>query len=65
MKRKSEKMIGIVVWMELNKMPNRRMNWSPKTEVCLITEGTPRNRFEDIDRNHHFDNNKIYKLQSI
>ena len=65
------KVLGIVSMMGIHKWPNRRMYWAPATKVNSISEAMTRNRFEDILRILHFndnslaDNNKLHKLQPV
>ena len=59
------KVIGIVLYMGIIKLPQRRMYWSPKTRVDLIASAMSINRFEEIVSVLHFnDNNKLPKRDS-
>ncbi len=51
--------LGIVLYMGVHKLPNRRMYWSSKTFVPLIANSMTRNRFEEILSILHFNNNEM------
>ena len=52
--------IGIVLYMGIIKLPQRRMYWSYKTRVDLIASSMSINRFEEVVSVIHFnDNNKL------
>ncbi|XP_064607844.1 piggyBac transposable element-derived protein 3-like [Liolophura sinensis] len=64
------KALGILLYMGVVKMPNRRMYWCPSTKVPLISESMSRNRFERIMSCLHFNDNssndgtqKLFKIQ--
>lgn len=71
------KVLGISLYMGVVKLPNRRMYWSPKTRIDAVAETMPRNRFDDILRILHFNDNskqkgigeegynKLFKIQPI
>ena len=53
------KFIGIVLYMGIHKLPNRRLYWGNKTQVPLIAEAMSRNRFEEILSILHFNDNQL------
>ena len=49
--------IGIILYMGIIKLPNRKMYWSSKPRVDFIASSMSINRFDEIDSLLHFDNN--------
>ena len=59
-KEEIRKVIGIVLCIEIMKLPNRRMYWNTKCSSELISWAMLRNRFDEIMMVLHFnDNNEI------
>nr|XP_004209154.1 piggyBac transposable element-derived protein 2-like [Hydra vulgaris] len=55
-----KKVIGIILYMGIMKLPNRRMYWSSSTRNELIASAMTINRFDEIMSILHFnDNNKM------
>ena len=50
--------IGIILYMSVIKLPNRRMYWSSKTRVDFIASSMPINQFDKIVSVLYFDDNK-------
>ncbi|XP_066933930.1 uncharacterized protein [Clytia hemisphaerica] len=57
-KEELRKVIGIILYMGIPKLPNRRMYWSPFTRVPIIADAMTRNRFEEILAILHFNDNE-------
>jgi hypothetical protein len=53
-----QQLFGIILYMGIHKLPNRRMYWAMKTYVPLIASSMNRNRFEEILSVLHFNNNQ-------
>ena len=68
---------GIMLYMGVHKLPNRRMYWGTSTNVPVISETMTRNRFDEILSIPHFndnnlaspstspDHNKLHKIQPV
>ena len=55
-----KKVLGIILFMGVEKFPNRRLYWSPVTESKVISSAKlTRNRFEEILRVLHFNDNSL------
>ena len=50
--------IGVILYMGICKLPNRRMSWGSWTALHIISESMTRNRFEDIVSILGFNDNK-------
>ena len=67
--------IGIILLMGI--LPNRRMYWAPSSKVSIIADTMSRNRFHEILRDLHFNDNtldlkkndpshnKLFKIQPL
>lgn len=53
--------IGMIQYMGIHKLPNRRAYWTPATRVENIAGTMIRNRFDDILRTLHFVDNSTLK----
>ena len=51
--------IVIILLMGIYKLPNRHMYWAPYSKVCIIADTMSRNRFEDILRLLHYNDNSL------
>lgn len=72
-----KKVFGIILYMGVVKLPNRRMYWKYQTRIDLIANAMPVNRFGQILSVFHYNNNDLiprgndseynrcYKLQPI
>ena len=68
---------GIILYMGICKLPNRRMYWGTSTAISMISSSLTRNRFEEIISILHFNDNstmipqaqdgsnKLHKIQPI
>ena len=54
-----EKGIGIILLIGTHKLPNQRMYWANLSKVLVISEAMTRNRFEDILRYLHYNDNTV------
>ena len=50
---------GIMLYMGVHKLPNRRMYWGTFTNVSVISETMTRNRFDEILSILHFNDNNL------
>ena len=53
------KVLGIILYMGVIKLPNRRMYWGQKTRVPLITETMSRNGFDEVWSVLHYNDNDL------
>ena len=72
-----KKLFGIILYMGIVKLPNRRMYWQSQTRIDLIADAMPVNRFAQILHVLHYndnnlipnansqDYNKCYKVQPL
>ena len=72
-----KKLFGIILYMDIVKLPNRRMYWQSQTRIDLIADAMPVNRFAQILHVLHYndnnlmpnansqDYNKCYKVQPL
>ena len=57
-----KKLFGIILFMGIEKFPNRRMYWNPVTLSKVISESNlTRNRFDELLRVLHFNNNAFQR----
>ena len=57
-----KKIFGIILFMGIEKFPNRKMYWNPVTLSKVISESNmTRNRFDELLRVLHFNNNAFQK----
>ena len=54
-----KKLFGIILYMGIVKLPNRRMYWQSQTRIDLIAEAMPVNRFAQILHVLHYNNNNL------
>lgn len=52
-----EQFMGMLLLMSIVKMPSFRMFWAAETRYSPIADVMPRNRFEEIKRYFHFNDN--------
>ena len=45
--------------MGIYKLPNHRMYWAPYSKVSIIADTMSRNRFEEILRDLHYNDNSL------
>ena len=57
-KSEIKKLIGIILYMGVHLLPNRRHYWGNKIRVSFIADAMTRNRFEEILSVLHFNNNE-------
>ena len=43
-----QQVVGLILYMGIHKLPQRRMYWANTTFVPLVANCMPRNRFEEI-----------------
>lgn len=53
--------VGITFYMSLVELPNRRMNWSPKTRQAIVADAMTVNRYEEILSVLHANDNNLEK----
>ena len=75
--RDIKRTIGIILYMGISKLPNRRLYWGNKSAVPMIASSMTRNRFEEIMSILHYNNNnnlvpdghdgsnKLHKIQPM
>lgn len=54
-----KKLFGIILYMGIVKLPNRRMYWQSKTRIDLIADAMPFNRFGQILHVLHYNDNNL------
>ena len=54
-----KKLFGIILYMGIVKLPNRRMYWQSQTRIDLIADAMPVNRFAQILHVLHYNDNNL------
>ena len=54
-----ETVIGVILYMGIVQLPNRRMYWNPKTRVDIIADAIAVNRFDEIVSMLHYNDNSM------
>ena len=60
-----KRLIGIILYMGIHKLPNRRLYWGNKTYVPFIADAMTRNRFQEILSILHFNDNNSMVAQNL
>jgi len=62
-----KRVVGIILYMGICKLPNRRMYWGRQTSIPIISSSMPRNRFDELvaipDGQDGY--NRLHKIQPI